>query len=256
MSCETIRPLLHAHVDGELDLVRDLEVERHLASCPACARACQELQALQSALRSLLPPADPPPRLRTRIQSALRAAGAPPASPRPWWPRAAFPLLGISLVVAAWLLFHDGPLSSWFDRTPQEVIASHERFRMSEHLDVESSDPARVRTWFQGKLPFAPPVPDLGGQGFTLAGGRLDIVGQRPVAGLVYHHAGHEVSLLMWPAPAGCGGQPPQATESGEHHLVHWSQSGLDFWAVSDLDEPELLFFVEQVRPTLPVGCH
>ncbi len=257
MSCEAVRALLHAHVDGELDLVRDLEVERHLASCPVCARACQDIRALQSALRSLLPPADPPPHLRVRIQSALKAADAPPASPKPWWRRTPFCLLLLALLgVAAWILFHDGPILPWPDRTPQEAADSHERYRMSEHLDVESSDPARVRAWFQGKLPFTPAVPKPTGAEYTLAGGRLDVVGQRRAAALAYRHDDHEISLLIWPTGSAGETPLPEATESRGLRLVHWTQAGMELWAVSDLDEPELLSFVSRVRATLPAGCH
>jgi anti-sigma factor RsiW len=67
-----MQELLHAYVDGELDLAHTLEVERHLQDCPACARACSEVRELRAALRARLPRYQPPGGLRGRIRTALR----------------------------------------------------------------------------------------------------------------------------------------------------------------------------------------
>jgi anti-sigma factor RsiW len=257
MSCDAIRPLLHAHLDGELDLVRELEVERHLADCPACAGACQNLRALQGALRSLLPPIETPPGLWPRIQAGLRQAATPPAPARPLWRRAGTPIAAAAvLAIAAWLLFHDGPLFPWGDRTAEEAVASHQRYEMSRHLDVESPEAVKVRAGLQEKLPFPPFVPDLAALGYPLVGGRLDVMNQRPVEGLVYRHDGHDVSLLAWFAGPGCDAGPMQAAEHQGYHLLHWSQSGWVFWVVSDLPASDLLPFAGLVRAAAPSHCH
>ena len=47
MNCELTRPLIAAYADGELDAVRMLEMETHLANFPACTRGLQELQQLR-----------------------------------------------------------------------------------------------------------------------------------------------------------------------------------------------------------------
>ena len=52
MDCEETRILIHGYVDGELDLVRSLEIEQHLRDCAACSEANQGLQALRDALRT------------------------------------------------------------------------------------------------------------------------------------------------------------------------------------------------------------
>jgi len=38
VSCENTQRLLDGYLDGELDPVRNIEIENHLQSCPACAR--------------------------------------------------------------------------------------------------------------------------------------------------------------------------------------------------------------------------
>jgi len=52
MNCHEINPLLHAYVDGELDLMRSLDIEQHLETCSTCAAAKRLLQSLHSTLRN------------------------------------------------------------------------------------------------------------------------------------------------------------------------------------------------------------
>ena len=39
MTCQDMQHLMHGYLDGELDLVRNREMEGHLQTCPACAQA-------------------------------------------------------------------------------------------------------------------------------------------------------------------------------------------------------------------------
>ena len=42
MTCDESRLLLHAYLDDELDAAQSVEMERHVAACPACAAAQQQ----------------------------------------------------------------------------------------------------------------------------------------------------------------------------------------------------------------------
>src|SRR5258708_16805858 len=78
----------------------------------------------------------------------------------------------------------------------RQVVAGHIRGQLaSQPFDVASSDRHTVKPWFTSRLPESPQVPDLAAQGFTLVGGRVDVVGHDPVATIVYKHAAHTVSL-------------------------------------------------------------
>ncbi len=75
VNCEEARILLHGHLDGELDLVRDLEVERHIEECPRCAREFATLRAMRTRLKdeALSFPTRAARIARTKIRRAARA---------------------------------------------------------------------------------------------------------------------------------------------------------------------------------------
>lgn len=120
-----------------------------------------------------------------------------------------------------------------------ELIAGHVRSLMDQHLtDIASADRHTVKPWFQGKLDFAPPVRDFADDGYPLVGARLDYVAARPVAALVYRHEKHVINVFVWPdAPQALSRQI--AAIQG-YNLTRWSSDGMQFWAVSDLNERSL----------------
>jgi anti-sigma factor RsiW len=75
MNCEDEPGLLHAYVDGELDLTRSLEIEKHLEGCKTCAQCARNLQALASAMRAGSFYLRPPRELTPRVGAALRRLG-------------------------------------------------------------------------------------------------------------------------------------------------------------------------------------
>ena len=76
MDCNETRRLIEAEVDGELDLVRHLELEAHLKGCAGCTRLWETLRVRRSALREALPRFTASPQLAAKVRAALRAEGA------------------------------------------------------------------------------------------------------------------------------------------------------------------------------------
>jgi len=142
----------------------------------------------------------------------------------------------------------------------EQVLASHVRAQLAGHPeDVVSSDRHTVKPWFAGHLDYSPPVVDLGAEGFPLRGGRLEYVGGRPVAALVYQAGNHLVSVLVWPAgqDASSGGAAAAsgavaASSRRGFQLRHWSQAGMSWWAVSDVAGDRLDELVGRLRAQLP----
>jgi len=249
VNCQEARRLIDAYVDGELDIVKSLELEAHLADCRQCAQAYSELRGLRSVVNDPALRFEPPAALRTRIRSAIRdeADGTRP-SLRPSW-RWMFPAISFAmLVLLAWsvVVFLGRP--STRDLVAQEIVSSHVRSLMEKHLtDVPSSDQHTVKPWFDGRLDFSPPVKDLASAGFSLAGGRLDYIGNRPVAALIYQRRQHYINVFIWPS-TGASDASGRALVRQGYNLIHWTNSGMNYWAVSDLNLAELQQFVQLLQ--------
>src|SRR5579864_7083176 len=52
VSCQENEILIHAYIDGELDLPSTVNLENHLRDCTACAQQHRELQTLRSGINS------------------------------------------------------------------------------------------------------------------------------------------------------------------------------------------------------------
>ncbi|KVN03624.1 anti-sigma factor family protein [Burkholderia stagnalis] len=260
MDCNEARELLGADVDRELPAPDALRIQRHVDACDACRRERDRIVALSQAVRR----ADyhrAPDALRARIVAGLPAAqDAPRAMPGgPRWferlglrgavrgpqqagrpgPRAvALPGLGWGVALAIALAAGAGLTLSAHraatERTVDELVASHVRAGLSAHdIDVISTDRHTVKPWFNGRLDYAPPVEDLAASGFPLAGGRLDYVGQRRVAVLVYRYRQHVIDVYVRPSAEG-GQAAPYATVSQGYAVDRWDAAGMTWWAVTD----------------------
>ena len=279
MSCEELRPLIAAWIDRELDPVDTLRVDAHLGACAACREHAQRLQAISGAVRAEASYHRAPAALAHRIRAALpdsgpsdvaspgrnpqpnagpdpRAAVAPPSRPAAWraWrdPRPGF-LPGLRLGagvgalaggLAAALVVALLPLGPGAAPDAGDALASaHARALMTSHvIDVASSDRHTVRPWFTGRIDYAPPVVDFAEQGFALAGGRLDELGGRTVAVLVYRHGPHTIDLYVWPAERGTRGATgaDDASVRRGYTLLQWEAASMRWAAVSDADATEL----------------
>ena len=249
MDCKDVQHLLDGYVDGELDMVRNLEIEQHLQVCATCSYLYNNQQALQVAIRSDGLYFKTPPHLRKRILSSVGQESKATATPyvTPWRVLAAVAAL-LVLSVMTWSLVRALSVPSAHDLLAQEAVASHIRSLQANHLvDVASSDQHTVKPWFDGKLDFSPPVVDLAQQGFPLVGGRLDYLDNRPVAALVYRRHEHIINLFIWPLTHTSNAETTMATIQG-YHVISWTRAGMTYWAVSDLNLSEFQEFVHLIQ--------
>ena len=239
-ACADKELLLHGLLDGELDAANALACEVHLRSCAACAQALEQIQATRAALAAPGVRHAAPQGLRSRVLDALAVYEQAARPRRRTWPTAlgAGALGALAAGVAAVLL-----LGMPGRDLPADLVASHVRSLLATHLtDVATSDRHVVKPWFNGKLDFAPPVPELADAGFPLAGGRLDYLEGRVVAALIYRRRAHVINVFVWPATGGIARPAAEIGRDG-YHLERWREGGLEFWAVSDLEARELAAF-------------
>jgi anti-sigma factor RsiW len=247
LNCEDTRLLLHAYVDGELDLAKSLELEAHVRTCAACAREQLTLRTLRAAFNNSTLSYDASARLESRIKAAVRNARRAEYGRGilvPYLAAALAALLLISIAVRGVLPFGASPS----ELTAREVIDDHLRSLTQNHLtDVLASNQHTVKPWFDGKLSFAPAVSDFSAQGFPLVGGRLDYLDNRPAAAVVYRRRQHIINLFIAPALHANDSSPVSRARAG-YNIIEWSKSGMNYWAVSSLNPSELSQFAQLVR--------
>jgi anti-sigma factor RsiW len=241
VTCEETRDLLSPYADGELDLVRALEIERHLAECPACAAAVEGLRSLSAGLADPALYHQPPPALALRLRSSLRPASFP-------WRRVGLAAAAALLAAAAlWGLVRGLSAPSAEELLARQVVDGHVRSLMAGHLlDFPAGDQHKVKPWFLGRVDVAPEVKDLKEEHVPLVGARLDYLDGRPAAALVYRRNDHVINVFVW-KQAGRD-RPPVFLERQGYHLAHWGDDERAFWVISDLNEKELRQFVELLR--------
>ena len=240
MSCHETKAFIDAYVDGELDLVRSIELERHLNDCSACATLRESRRTVQQAVRNDVLRYHSSDALKKRVRGALAAQGRQERRPNwSWislqWPVAAASAAAMLVIAALWLR----PTNNSIER---EVIDSHVRSLMAGHLtDVISTDQHTVKPWFAGKVDFSPPVRDFAAEGFPLVGGRIDYIDHHAAAAIVYRRDQHVINALVWPAHT-----PDQGfrnTSEQGYHVIQMVRDGMQFWIVSDLNSDELTQF-------------
>jgi anti-sigma factor (TIGR02949 family) len=248
MNCDDVRARLGAWLDRELAAQDTAELEAHLEGCAACTDLRERQLALSGVLSRHLTSFEAPAELRHRLEHAARgekrAVSLPVAGIRGGWWLALAATLAI-VAVGSWQL---ATARANADRLTEEVLGTHIRSLIGEHLtDVASTDQHTVKPWFNGRLDFSPPVYDFAGRGYPLVGGRLEYLGGRQVAALVYERRKHVINVFLWPADGGPAGGRAALTRHG-YHLLHWTRPDYAYWVASDLAPAELEEFAALLR--------
>jgi anti-sigma factor RsiW len=265
VNCNEAMSLMDGYLDRELDPITSQRIGQHLRECRKCEEVYEAQRVLVGTIESTARYYKAPPELRYRIQSSLRneigerptrnrlRSSQPPIARQqaerrsilygtPWnWLALAAAVVFAAIIASSLLPRLRVPNADQFLAT--QLIASHARSLMANHLtDVASSDQHTVKPWLDAKLDFAPPVVDLGNEGFPLIGGRLDYLETRPVAALIYQRRKHYINLFVWPAETGSAKTTKTITRQG-YQLLHWVDSDFNYWAVSDVNEKDLQAF-------------
>ncbi len=278
---QDMKLMIHALVDGELDAATALAVERRMAADPELAAEHARLVALRDALANVQRPAVSDDFLaRIAAIAEVKAAdeavaaqtdavgvGAPgqpqqgkviemrPRAPRrfasfDWRQMAASIVLTAFLASGAtqWLMVDNAS-----DSFAVAVANGHRRSLLAATpVDIVSSDRHTVKPWLDGRLGVSPAAPDMAKDGYALLGGRVEVIGDRPMPALVYRHHEHLITLVAAPRQNEAKSMPvADNLSAGGFFLVHWTDDAFSYWAISDADRQALDDFVARFRAAI-----
>lgn len=249
-ACAEYELELHAIADGELDSMACIALETHLRGCVECRTALARLKTEDVRSRESAPQHPGQRSLRDAVRTILSSArasrpfaldgrGIDPRTAR-WLGGGAFGVLG---AIAVLVFGMPGQNTRGLE---DELVAAHVRSLSAPQLaDVQASDRQRGKLWFDRRIGFSPTVVDLAAAGFPLVGTRLDDVGGRHVAVMVYGTSLHPITVFVRPKPQRTS--PLSAIlRSDRFSMLRWESGKLEYFAVSDVDEADL----EQFRAT------
>src|SRR5271166_3767527 len=251
---------LNAALDGELDAMGALELERAMRDDPALAAEYRRLARLSEAVRRHVPREPAPQTLVDRIAAlaapiaaepvpAARSATVVPLRRRTWTDTralalaASFAILGFAVGTGVTSLRMQGASQG----VAENLVSDFARAEIAgQPFDVASSDRHTVKPWLAGRTTVSASIVDLAQAGFPLAGGRVAIVDRIPVPTLVYRHNEHMVAVTELPLGGARDGGGIETIDG--YHVARWSDSNLAYVAVSDMDEKTLADFVAAFR--------
>jgi anti-sigma factor RsiW len=252
VTCDLTQTTLHGYCDRELDAVRAAEFEQHLEHCAECRASLEETRALATRLRQGDLYERSSAQFRQRIEKQLglarpEARAVARAGSLRWLLVPAFAAAMVAIVaVVARFPIQPRVLAT---ATASELIDAHVRSLQPGHLtDVLSTDQHTVKPWFDGKLDFIPPVNDYAAQGFSLVGGRLDVLNGHSVAALVYARRKHTINLFVWPARSGEASLYGWGSREG-YNWGMWQAGDMRFCLVSDVAQSDLRELQQLIHP-------
>jgi anti-sigma factor RsiW len=257
MNCGEVNRFLDAYLDGELDAQQEHRLERHLGLCPSCQSLAQERQEFASFFMTDPVAYSAPPQLKARILATVHRKQARQRFASSCWPWVyatavviSSLFLALSLFLASNILFPD--TEKEFSR--QAILRLSRSLSVDQRVDIASSNPQIVQLWLTAKLDFAPPVVGLPTSGYSLLGGRVEVIQNRPVATLVYKHDKDVVTLFCWP--------PRKEHLSERDYFIEgcqvctWSNAKCNYILVSKLSDGEMAKFVDSFRADTQSGVY
>lgn len=260
--CEEIRERLTLYLDNELQGAERATVEAHLAECESCAAILARELNFLNAVRECGPLHTASPALLEKVEAILNEGQVSPApladNSRPlasrWIVAIAAGLLVLLLPVLLWRLVKQPETPekrqpSNFALMAAETHLRHMRGQLP--LEMESARPQDISSWFANKVDFSVKLPNYqesSGQEklYTLEGARLVGYEKDYAAYVAYRMKDRPISLVITSdlVARPSGGEQIASKGLRFHYnaidglkVITWSDRGLTYALVSDLDE-------------------
>lgn len=216
---------LERYADGEVDASEAADMEQHLQQCAQCAAAALRIARMRRAIRDAMTMEAPSSFLRERVRRQMTDRNRA-------WELVAAAIVAVVLIAV---------FATRTRQTPSalpELVDMHVTLLASANpVDVISTDRHTVKPWFEGRLPFTVPVPDLAATPFRLIGGRVIYWHGNPAAYLLIGKNAHRISLFVFrdeTAP-----QDLQESTTGFSSEA-WRSGGLTFVAIGQVPAEDL----------------
>jgi anti-sigma factor RsiW len=275
-ACTDIRARLGLYLDEELEGGERATFEAHLRTCEACSAILKNERAFIDAVRRASPlylasdslrarverlvseapkAVVAPASLRQRIRANLSEFSTKHHAPRLRWSVVVAAIMILVLPAMVWLVLrHDktqpgtaGP--SNFALMAADTHLRHTRGQLP--LEISTSGPEQISEWFANKVSFSVKLPnyqDASGQEklYQLEGARLVGYKEDYAAYVAYQMRTRPISLVITSAAIAqpAGGEEIKAKGLTFHYdaiqglkVITWSDRGLTYALVSDLDE-------------------
>jgi len=214
------RETVQRYADGELADAQGAEA--HLRECASCANQVVGEMQLKRAVRDAARTA-PPDVVRMRVQRRISSTAG-----RSLLPAAAAAV--IAFIIGG--LFAAGSIASrWSTRELADLHATI--LASASPVDVLSSDRHTVKPWFEGKIPFSFPIPELNGTPFRVIGGRVVYAHQQPAAYVMIGKGNHRLSLFVSRVTLPLRGMDG-------YDAITWRSGGLCYVLVGDVPRADL----------------
>lgn len=273
--CTDIRARLALYLDEELEGGERASFENHLRDCEACGRIVDSERSFLDAIRRSQPlylAPDPlrasvakliseapasavaPPSLKQRIRDSLAQLSTKRPLLAARWTVAAALIVILLLPVAVWLVIdHNAQVNrrgpSHFALMAADTHLRHMRGQLP--LEIATSGPEQISEWFANKVHFSVKLPNYqesSGQEklYQLEGGRLVGYKDDYAAYVAYQMRTRPISLVITSDRIAqpSGGEEIKARGLTFHYdaieglkVITWSDRGLTYALVSDLDE-------------------
>lgn len=255
-NCEDIRERLALYLDNELQGDERAMVEAHVQSCFSCSAFVEKERAFLNAIRGNAPVHTASPALQAKVKQIVSGSNevSPQRSRLKWILPVAAAVLVLILPVIVWRIVRqynhpENGTASGFALMATESHLRHSRGQLP--LEMETTNPQDISAWFANKVDFNVKLPsyqESSGQEkiYTLEGARLVGYQNDYAAYVSYRMKDRPISLVITSdSVARPSGGEEIASRGLRFHfnaidglkVITWSDRGLTYALVSDLDE-------------------
>ena len=255
-TCEDIRERLTLYLDNELQDDERVAIEAHVQSCASCKTFVEKELAFLNAIRGSGPLRTAPAELKTKVSAVVSGSkrAVRSRSRLRWIVPIAAALLVLVTPVVIWRVMRQSnrPANGGPSAFALMAVESHLRHMRGQlPLEFESNNPQEISTWFANKVNFNVKLPsyqESSGQDkvYTLEGARLVGYEKDYAAYVAYRMKERPISLVITSDSVAkpSGGEQIASRGLKFHYnsidgfkVITWSDRGLTYALVSDLDE-------------------